>query len=405
MFQSKNAVFVTCLLLSALVATSGCIFNRPVADATQLSEKDFLTFESGKHGVKIKFPKTWELDSMQEGSFVVSFKSPAENDSDEFAESLNITIENLGAEPVTIQEYTTASFTIIAAGFPDIEVVESGSLEISGLVANKIVYTATMEGKKMEAMNVWIIDGQNRAHVLTFLGEAKNYAKYKDIVDFMARSYEILPPQIKEDPFKRPGQDTFERPQDEKPADSGTAVSGEQKGGVETEDGKTDETTDEKTGPAPDAGVAVKEEAGAVEAKEGKQTAAPAVELADPTALLAGKWRALSKYAYYDSGGSAAMQASSTILLYLNADKTWGYGTSSGTWNVSEITQADWAKWKVEPFGAKYRLTLEGWQGGSADGPVEQSAQKVDFVWAIYRATPDETTTPAQVQMKFGKAP
>ncbi|MBI5226284.1 hypothetical protein HY994_03525 [Candidatus Micrarchaeota archaeon] len=115
------------------------------------------------------------------------------------------------------------------------------------------------------------------------------------------------------------------------------------------------------------------------------------------------KWRVYSQSIYYDDGGSNFLETPATTLLQLNADQTWSFGSSSGTWSIQPIAETDWQKWGVSSYGPTRKLVLNGWNGGTNDGPIEESGSRVDFMWVIYRVVPPTVSAPGQVQMKFGQ--
>lgn len=118
-----------------------------------------------------------------------------------------------------------------------------------------------------------------------------------------------------------------------------------------------------------------------------------------PDAKLAGSWRVYSEYLYYDAGGGSTVTPVTT-KLNLNADGTWQFGSSSGTWGVASITSSDWAKWGISPYGTTSRkIVLNNWAGGTADGPIDETSSGVDFIWVVYRVSQPD---PGTVWVKFG---
>ncbi len=115
-----------------------------------------------------------------------------------------------------------------------------------------------------------------------------------------------------------------------------------------------------------------------------------------------GTWRIYSSRLFYDSGGGGAVDTTSTQTLKLKPDNLWEFGSSSGTWSVSDISEADWAEWKISSYGPSRKLVLNGWKSESnkAGGPIEEETQSVDFLWIIYRTI--SPTPPGQVQTKMG---
>lgn len=114
------------------------------------------------------------------------------------------------------------------------------------------------------------------------------------------------------------------------------------------------------------------------------------------------KWRVYSESIFYDAGGSNFLETPATTLLQINADQTWSFGSSTGTWSVQAIADADWQKWGVNSYGPTRKLVLNGWNGETNDGPIEETASRVDFMWVIYRVGPPIVQDPGQIQMKFG---
>ncbi len=115
-------------------------------------------------------------------------------------------------------------------------------------------------------------------------------------------------------------------------------------------------------------------------------------------------WRVLSARVFYDQGGGGSLSTAITTRLELSDDGTWTFGSSSGAWDVSDITAGDWARWGIESYGPMQKVVLAGWNGGPADGPIEESGGQVDLIWVIYPESPPAISAPGTVWMKFGRA-
>ncbi len=123
----------------------------------------------------------------------------------------------------------------------------------------------------------------------------------------------------------------------------------------------------------------------------------------DPSASLPGSWRVYSSRLFYDVGGSGGMSgAGSSQALNLDPSGSWTYGSSSGTWSVASISSADWTDWKVNSYGPVYKIVLNNWNGGTADGPIEVTGTTADFLWVIYHMEPPLVSRAGSVQTKFG---
>lgn len=117
---------------------------------------------------------------------------------------------------------------------------------------------------------------------------------------------------------------------------------------------------------------------------------------------LVRKWRLYSEGAYYDSGEINILDRPPASYLELKEDSTWQFRGATGTWEVQDISEDDWASWGVNSFGPTRKIVLYGWNNDRVDGPIEESGGRADFIWVIYRAGPPEVKSLAQIQMKFG---
>ncbi len=130
--------------------------------------------------------------------------------------------------------------------------------------------------------------------------------------------------------------------------------------------------------------------------------AQPQTEVKAQASPFVGKWRVYSERIFYDIGGAGALGISVSRNLEIK-DGSWNFGDSNGKWTVSEITADDWARWGVDSYGPKRKMTLEGWNKGVADGPIEESEGNVDFIWVIYHVEPPLVENAGTVWIKFGK--
>lgn len=121
----------------------------------------------------------------------------------------------------------------------------------------------------------------------------------------------------------------------------------------------------------------------------------------------AGGWQVLQESICYQAGG-CNVGSNAFDTLNINSDGTWSFGGSSGKWSVSQTTTDDASQWSyalADPSTTTtkfpYKITLDGWNGGSATGPLELSSDNiVNFIWLIYPYD-KSTIGPALIVMKF----
>ena len=132
----------------------------------------------------------------------------------------------------------------------------------------------------------------------------------------------------------------------------------------------------------------------------------PAAEAPPPQAPVAEvtSWRVLSARIFYDEGGGGDISDTVTTHLEFSQSGAWTFGSSSGGWAVLDITSDDWSRWGIDPYGPTRKIVLNGWNGGVADGPIEESGSGVDYIWVIYPEGPPTIQAAGTIWMKFGAA-
>lgn len=126
--------------------------------------------------------------------------------------------------------------------------------------------------------------------------------------------------------------------------------------------------------------------------------------ISDADPAFVGSWKVFSERIFYDMGGAGAAAVPVTRNLELLKDGTWSFGDSKGTWIATEITNEDWGRWDINSYGPTRKITMNGWNNGIADGPVEESSGRIDFIWVIYHVEPPLVENAGTIWLKFGHA-
>ncbi len=126
------------------------------------------------------------------------------------------------------------------------------------------------------------------------------------------------------------------------------------------------------------------------------------VGIADADPVFVGSWRIFSERIFYDIGGAGSAAVPVTRNLELLKDGTWKFGDSQGTWTLTEITNEDWSRWGINSYGPTRKIILDKWNKATADGPIEETKDYVDFIWAIYHVEPPLVQNAGTIWMKFG---
>lgn len=116
---------------------------------------------------------------------------------------------------------------------------------------------------------------------------------------------------------------------------------------------------------------------------------------------LVGNWRILTETVYWDTGSTATITPVSTLLV-LNANATWQFGSSSGTWSTASIEASDWTDWGIAAYGPTRKLILNNWNNTTEKGPIDETGSTINNIWIIYRTTSDQNGD-GTIWMKLGR--
>jgi hypothetical protein len=155
------------------------------------SQNQYALYEDEGQGFSIKYPAEWEVKTDDESGAAVIFLSPLENDLDFFKESINIVVQDISANPMSLGKYTeTAIFQMRAVFKQYLNVVESTGTKLSGLPAHRFTFTGTGDGAQLKYMSTWTIKGYT-AYQVTYVALNSKFDQYLDKAQAMIKSFKI----------------------------------------------------------------------------------------------------------------------------------------------------------------------------------------------------------------------
>ena len=152
---------------------------------------NFLTYRNQSYGVEISYPMDWDISEDFPG-VVVIILAPQEDPKDMFRENLNILVQDLTSQPMTMDEYTQLSLAQFEQTVNKFKVIDPLYItNLSGMPAYRITYNQVQGKFKLIGSVAWtLID--NTAYVLTVTAGRKDYDKYEPIFNEMIKSFKIL---------------------------------------------------------------------------------------------------------------------------------------------------------------------------------------------------------------------
>jgi hypothetical protein len=200
------------LAISAIVPMTGCgeeetptatpAATRPseaattIPTATQPSETPAAppaaglpTYDSPDYGIRIKYPADWTKQEQVMG-MVVAFLAPRESGSDVFQENVNIIVQDLSDQPMTLAEYTELSIAQIEQFITDASILDSSAVTLAGIPGHKVVLTGRQGQYDLKWMQVWTVQN-NKAYVISYTAEISKYSTFLGTAQEMIDSFEI----------------------------------------------------------------------------------------------------------------------------------------------------------------------------------------------------------------------
>jgi eukaryotic-like serine/threonine-protein kinase len=210
MKKTKLYIGILILLVVAVIVISGCTkeiakpketVSPPITETkettpTQPSEPPasettkFQTYDSSAYGIRIKYPSDWTKNEQVMGT-VAAFLSSQESASDIFQENLNVIVQDLSTQPMTLEEYTELSVGQVEQFITDANILDSSATTLDGNSAHKVVYTGKQGQYNLKWMQIWTVK-DNTAYVLSYTAEVNKYSDFLDTAQEMINSFEII---------------------------------------------------------------------------------------------------------------------------------------------------------------------------------------------------------------------
>ena len=120
----------------------------------------------------------------------VAFVAPRENVSDIFQENVNIIVEDLSDQPMTLDEYTELSVQQLEQSVTDLNILDSSPFTLTDIPGHKVVYTGKQGQYDLKWMQVWTVKN-DKAYVISYTAETDTYSAFLGTAQEMIDSFEI----------------------------------------------------------------------------------------------------------------------------------------------------------------------------------------------------------------------
>jgi hypothetical protein len=153
------------------------------------AQNDWQTLE--KDNFAISYPKDWvSSDQKPQPTIAILLLSDEESQkTDQFRENINLNLEDLKGQTLSLDEYAKISIDQIKNQIPNAEILSNGTTKINGWEAKSVVWHAdfgnnmTLKFKQVFLLNNGI------AYVLTYSSTKTEYDDYFEVADKIINSF------------------------------------------------------------------------------------------------------------------------------------------------------------------------------------------------------------------------
>lgn len=136
------------------------------------------TYSDEEYGFELGFPEGWEIEQpSDEGYIKVIFHSPSQGPLDDFAESINVGVENKGEFSFDVYMDLSLENMESLEGF---KLEDVGTIEGMEYQHQYFIYLHTYESTRIKALALVIEDG-NQAFIVNCSADAKTFREFEPI--------------------------------------------------------------------------------------------------------------------------------------------------------------------------------------------------------------------------------
>lgn len=174
------------ILIFALCCCSCGQSNKPNLEEIKTAEWKMLTDDQ----FVIKHPIEWDVDTSGQMGSSFFFFSKRTDDNDRFKENVNLIIQNLRGNELSLDKYIEISEDQINAIVTNAKILSSDRIGVGEDTCHKIVYLGTQGQFNLRFdQYLWLID--EVAYILTLTCEEDEFKKYEAIGYEILNSFEI----------------------------------------------------------------------------------------------------------------------------------------------------------------------------------------------------------------------
>lgn len=147
--------------------------------------KNWQTYIDNVNHFQIKYPDKWKNKLSNN---IIIFLSPQENDEDIFLENVNLMLQDLSRESMTLEKYTELTQKQVIDNFGVPAIISLKNTTISEQKTKEFIYDMNYQDRNLKLKQFWFIR-DNTAYLFTYTAERSQYDKYDETATQIIQSF------------------------------------------------------------------------------------------------------------------------------------------------------------------------------------------------------------------------
>lgn len=174
------------ILLFSLTACGQSTTKTDVTQHPTASENGWKTMN--ENGYSLQYPENWDLNKSGQMGMSFIILSGLTSEKDKFRENVNLMIQDLTGQNVSLDKYIQISEGQIRTMLTNAKLIESGRLNANNSQFHKFIYTSDQGIYKLQTEQyIWLRN--EKAYILTLSCETDQYEKYKETGEKILNSF------------------------------------------------------------------------------------------------------------------------------------------------------------------------------------------------------------------------
>ena len=148
----------------------------------------WLTYTDSTNKFTMSYPKEW---SQQASGNIVAFLSPKADAKDQFQENVNLMLQDISAQPMTLEQYTDLTKKQVTDAGGAGAIVSQAPTVLAGHKAMQLIYNFSYQGHALKVKQYYFIKGKT-VFLFSYTAEPGQFAKYEQTATAIINSFTFL---------------------------------------------------------------------------------------------------------------------------------------------------------------------------------------------------------------------